>query len=68
MHSNLTHCRYLPLICEDIPVRLQLYKQFNKYIFNLTRNSNPLLRLCLALALNGSTSNVSKNLNLISQD
>ena len=30
---NLTHCRYLPLICEDILVHLQLYKRFNKYIY-----------------------------------
>ena len=37
-------------------------------MFNLPRNSNPLLRLCLALVLNGSTSDLNKNLNIISQD
>ena len=30
--SNRTHCRYLHLICNDLPVKVQLYKRFNKFI------------------------------------
>ena len=56
------------MICEDIPVHFQLYKRFNKYMYNNTRNSNPPIRQCLALIVKGSTSNLSKNINVISQD
>ena len=29
--SPMTHSRFLPLLCDDIPVELQLFRRFNKF-------------------------------------
>ena len=33
--SPMTHSRFLPLLCDDIPVELQLFRRFNKFLWNV---------------------------------
>ena len=66
--SNRTHSRYIHLICNDVPVKVQLYKRFNKFMYTLLNNGNPCVELAGKLVSSGSNSNVSKNINIISRD
>ena len=33
--SPMTHSRFLPLLCDDIPVELQLFRRFNKILLKV---------------------------------
>ena len=66
--SSRTHSRYIHLICNDVPVKVQLYKRFNKFMYTLLNNGNPCVELAGKLVTSGSNSNVSKNINIISRD
>ena len=55
-----THSRFLPVLCEDIPVDYQLFKRVNKMFWNLRRSVNPCLKLCVKLLEKGSMSNFFK--------
>ena len=61
-----THCDLLPLICRDIPVQLQLYKRFCKFIHVALNSQNCIVKRCALLALNGSCSCSGNNINLVS--
>ena len=39
--SPITHSRFPPLLCDDIPVELQLFRRFNKFLWNVLKSSNP---------------------------
>ena len=65
--SYTTHCRYLHLLCDTLPVEIQLLKQSVKFIGRILNSTNDVLTMCGKLALNGSLSAVSKNINLIAQ-
>ena len=68
---NLTrraHSRYLHLICNDPPINVQLYKRFNKFIHRILNSDNDYVKLAGKLAVYGSQSNVSKNINVIAQE
>ena len=62
-----THCRYLHLLCDTAPIELQLLKRSVKFIGRVLNSSNDVLTMCGKLALNGSLSAVSNNINYIAQ-
>ena len=63
----LTHSKYLPLICNDIPINAQLYRRFNKFLFKACSSNNVLVKMCCNLAINGSGSSVSNNINVVTE-
>ena len=65
---NRTHSRYIHLICNDMPIKIQLYKRFNKFMYTLLGNDNSCVELAGKLAIAGSNSYVSKNINIVSRD
>ena len=66
--SNRTHSRYLHLICDDSPINVQLYKRFNKFIKTVLNSDNNCVKLAGRMAVCGSQSNVSKNINFIAKE
>lgn len=56
-----THCRYLHLICDDIPVDLQLHARFINFMKACSKSSSDIVRICSTLALNSSRSVASKS-------
>ena len=61
------HCRYLHLLCDTLSVEIQLLKQSVKFIGRILNSTNDVLTIYGKLALNGSLSAVSKNINLVAQ-
>ena len=61
-----THSNLLPLVCNDKPINLQLYKRFIKFFSSIINNNNSVISLCGELALQGSNSSACNNLNVIS--
>ena len=61
-----THCNLIPLICDDIPISLQLYKRFMKFFVNSLGSTNECVKICTMSALNGSGSTTCNNINVIS--
>ena len=55
---------YLPVLVDGIPVEEQLHKRFIKFMNSLQKLDNN-LTACVALAFNGSRSNVSRSFNHI---
>ena len=66
--SNMTHSRYLPLICKDVPIKLNMYQRFNKFLNNVVNSDNSIVRLCGNILLKGSNSNAGKNVKNISNE
>ena len=62
-----THSRYLPLLGNDLPVNLQLFLRFNKFMYKLLTSENAFVQLASKLALNGSQSSVGKSVMHISK-
>ena len=65
--SPMAHSTFLPLLCDDIPVELLLFRRFKKFIWNVSKSSNPCVSMCYKLVINGSNSVFGKNVNKISQ-
>lgn len=63
-----THSRYLPWICRDQPIKVQLYKRFIKFYQSLFNSSNLCCKCCYALVVNGTRSHVSNSLSLITEN
>ncbi len=61
-HGNLLH-----LLCDDIPVRDQLYKRFVRFFNSLTVSNNHVTRMCASLAINGSNSWVGNNVTVCAE-
>ncbi len=61
-----THCNLPHVLCNDIPVRDQLYHRFAKFLHSLVNSNNNITRLCAKLAMNGSRSILCNNITLIS--
>jgi hypothetical protein len=62
-----THCELLPLICNDLPVSLQLCKRSVKFIIGALNSNNECVKICAQSALNGSYSSSGNNLNHVAQ-
>ena len=62
---RMTHGKYLPEIVNDIPVGCQLHRRVIKFVNSLFDSENPVIKCCTKLALNGSRSIVSRNLNYV---
>ena len=62
-----THSKYLPLICDDLPIDVQLFKRLNKFLNKALCSSNGCVKTCGHLAINGSGSSVSESINVVSQ-
>ena len=62
-----THCDLLPLICCDLPVPIQLYQRFMKFLHTALNSSNDCVKTCALLALNGSCSSACNNINHIAK-
>ena len=61
-------CRsiYLPLICNDLPVDVQLHSRFLNFFHRMVhKTENQLIKLCCDIALQGSQSSVCNTLNLL---
>jgi len=61
-----THSMLLHRICQDIPIEDQIYIRFIKFFSTLLLSSNPIVTLCVSLALNGSRSSISNTISHIS--
>lgn len=61
-----THCNIIHLICNDKPIKEQLYNRVITFLKNLIKSENHLCRLCAELVTQGSGSAVSNNLTVIS--
>ena len=59
------HSLYLPLIVNDYPVEIQLYKRFIKFIVSIISSCNESVKLCGKLLIEGSNSVCCRNLNYI---
>ena len=57
--SPLCHGNLLHWIVNDIPVDMQLYKRFIKFLKHLYTTNNYCISLCARLAIEGSVSSVS---------
>ena len=62
-----THCQLLHQICNDLPVNVQLYKRFIKFILKALESTNECIKICAMSALNGSCTSSSNNINFIAQ-
>ncbi len=56
-----THNRLLHIICNDIPVDLQLHKRFVTFFIKALNSNNTSVKLCAKLAFNGSRSNACRS-------
>ena len=45
--SPMTHSRFLPMLCYNIPAELQLFKRFNKFLWNVSKSSDPWVSICV---------------------
>ena len=63
--SNRTHCNLLTLICNDFPPKTQLSNRFLNFIRSALNSSLSVLLQCVSLAVNGSSSNVSKRISYV---
>ena len=64
--SPLCHCNLLQWIVNDIPVDMQLYNKFIKFLKHLCTTNNNCISLWARLAIEGSGSSVSNNLTILS--
>ena len=60
-----THSKFLHRVVNDIPVECQVHKRFLKFFESVLDSCNPVVKFCGQLALSGSNSSVSKNINYI---
>ena len=49
------HGAYLPVLVDNIPVVGQLHKRFIKLLYSIQKSDNNLTKLCLKLAIYGSS-------------
>ena len=61
-----THSVFLPLVCNDMPIEVQLHNRFIKFFINQQNHNNYVINLCARLATNGSQSDVSNSLSYVS--
>ena len=64
----MTHSRYLPLICKDVPIKLNIYRRFNQFLHSIVNSDNSIVRLCANILLMGSKSNVGENIKTTSNE
>lgn len=62
---NLTHSKLINLIVDDIPIEIQLYKRFMKFLYKAYNSNNNNISFCTKLMLNGSNSVINNNLTHI---
>ena len=62
---RMTHGKYLPEIVNDIPVECQLHRRVIKFVNSFFDSENSVIKCCTKLALNGSRSVVSRNINYV---
>ena len=60
-----THSRLLYLICDDLPVDMQLHLRFLKFIDTCKNSSNPLISFMYKLSENNPLSNISQSMSYI---
>ena len=61
-----THKHILYEICKESPIEYQVANRISKFIFSVTNSSNRLVASCALQMLNGSRSNLSNSLSVIS--
>ena len=60
-----THCKLLPLICQDSAIQIKLYKRFLRFLVNAKKSHNSILSVMTKHVLSGSSSKACKTLNFI---
>ena len=63
--SPRAHSRLLHLLCDDVPVDIQIHRRFVKFFTSCYQSSNKLLALASKLVLNGSRSGTCNSLNYV---
>jgi len=61
--DNRTHCNLLHLLCNDLPVDIQIHKRFLKFFHSAINNPNIYTSTCARLAMFGSRSATANSLN-----
>ena len=46
-------------MCEDIPIKLQYFKRFNKFMIQIIDSDTPYVKLCCQQVLHGNMPNVN---------
>ena len=64
---RMTHCALLHLICNDVPVDVQLSFRFVQFYRSCISSKNVATRICAQLVRNGSRSSVSNSLSYVSK-
>jgi len=59
------HSRLLHLICEDVPIDIQLYRRFSNFFLSLSRSRNALVKAAFRLILEGSGTAISETLTVV---
>ena len=62
-----THCSLLPLICDDMEIKCQIFSRFRSFFRSLSYSSNDVIQLCTKLIVAGSNSAVSNSLSVVSK-
>ncbi len=60
-----THCALLNIICDDLPVDVQLHKRFIKFYQSCLKSGNICIQMCSKLVMNGSGSDVCDSLTFL---
>jgi hypothetical protein len=60
-----THNRLIHLICDDMPIDVQLHRRFFKFVKSALCSKNEYVKLSATLAIRGSQSSVCNSLNFI---
>ena len=60
-----THCHLLPAICQSHDFEAQLISRSLRFIRTAVHSPNSILRLCMQIAIRGSSSSVSNTISLI---
>ena len=61
----MTHCALLDIICDDLPVDVQLHIRFIKFFQTCLKSDNVCIRMCSKLVMIGSSSSVCDSLTFI---
>ena len=60
-----THNNLIPAIISDDNVDVQLHRRLLKFVYNVLTNNNPIIKMCGQLAINGSSTALSRSVKYL---
>ena len=60
-----THCKLVPLICQDTSVQLKLQKRFLRFFVNALKSDNSIVSMLAKHLVSGSRSKSCQTLNYV---